>query len=546
MLCTLIRSVIVVLWASSFLFPADAQKQQQGSSIAAEFQQALSTARSGNERQALVLVDRLLEAHPAYVPALKLQGTLLEDADRSDEAMESYQKGLKLDPADADLEYKVGVYKLVSGDREGAVTLLEQHLRHEPNDPDALYYIAQAYHLTGHDDRALKAIRECLKLEPSKPPVWQKYGELLLSTGDSETGFDWLMKAQQADPSLPRIDFDLGVASLNKMEFESAAQYAQKAIALNPDDAEALELLAATQMKLSNWQGAIASYERILALINNDRDALLGLGRCQLELKQYQAAVDTLTRLLTLDPAEILGHYYLGRAYAGLGNAAEAQHQADLHHRMMEQSSFAASALGTDRDKTVWAQAGQLLDAGHEDAAVKLFEGQDKETAALLGHAYFLVGALYLYMGKPDDGLRNLHRALQVDPRARGAHTYLGIYDLQQSQLDEAEKQFSAEIANDPNYETAIAELGLVRYRQQRWAEAADQLSRSRTRAPALLLALSDSYFHLGRVKDADLTAEIAAAYARDNQELIESLVALLNVNGQTELAQRLSGNPKQ
>jgi lipoprotein NlpI len=152
---------------------------------------------------------------------------------------------------------------------------------------------------------------------------------------------------------------------------------------------------------------------------------------------------------------------------------------------------------------------------------------------------------MYLYLGDPANGLRNLQRALEIEPKVRGAHTYLGIYDLQQGKLSEAEKEFTAEIANDPNYQTAVAELGVVRYKQQRWAEAVDQLSRSHTRTPTLLLTLSDSYFHLGKVKEANLTAEIVAAYARDDQETMDSLIELLNSNGQMELARRLAGTSK-
>jgi len=147
-----------------------------------------------------------------------------------------------------------------------------------------------------------------------------------------------------------------------------------------------------------------------------------------------------------------------------------------------------------------------------------------------------------LYLGKQSDGLRNLGRALELDPKVRGPRTYLGIVDLQHNNLNDAEREFTAEIANDPNYQAAIAELGLVRYRQQRWADAADQLSRSHTRNPALLLTLCDSYFRLGKVKEANLTAELAAAYARDDPATIDSLSELLNRNGQAELARKLSG----
>jgi tetratricopeptide (TPR) repeat protein len=280
---------------------------------------------------------------------------------------------------------------------------------------------------------------------------------------------------------------------------------------------------------------------RIISL----RDALLGLGRCQLELKQYLVAISTLDQLLQLDPTTILAHFYLSRAYAGSGNAAEAQHQADLHHKMMEQASFAASALGTEQDKAVWAQARQLIAERREEQALKLFQDHAKGVFATPGHPYFLVGAIFLYLGNSADGLRNLHRALELEPKVRGAHTYLGIFALQQGRLDEAEKEFKAEIANDPNYESAVAELGVVRFKQQRWAEAADQLSRSHTRTPALLLTLCDAYFHLGKIKEANLTAEVSAAYSRNDQDLVDRLVELLNRNGQTELAQSLAGTPK-
>jgi hypothetical protein len=54
---------------------------------------------------------------------------------------------------------------------------------------------------------------------------------------------------------------------------------------------------------------------------------------------------------------------------------------------------------------------------------------------------------------------------------------------------------------------------------------------------------LCDSYFHLGKVSDADLTAETVAAYGRNKPEVIKELTDLLVRNGQTELAQRLSAN---
>jgi tetratricopeptide (TPR) repeat protein len=147
-------------------------------------------------------------------------------------------------------------------------------------------------------------------------------------------------------------------------------------------------------------------------------------------------------------------------------------------------------------------------------------------------------------MGNAEDGLRNLHHAVEVQPTVRGAHTYEGILALKQGDLSRAENEFQAELRNDPNYQLAIAEMGEVRYHQGRWSDAAEQLAKSRTLTPELLYMLCDSYFHTGKISDANLTAETVAAYGRNSPQVMKDLVDLLHRNGQTELAQRLSANP--
>jgi hypothetical protein len=54
---------------------------------------------------------------------------------------------------------------------------------------------------------------------------------------------------------------------------------------------------------------------------------------------------------------------------------------------------------------------------------------------------------------------------------------------------------------------------------------------------------LCDSYFRIGKVSDADLTAETVAAYGRHNPQIMKDLIELLRRNGQSDLAQRLSTN---
>lgn len=508
-----------------------------------QLQQALGLARHGDRQGAMNVVLRLLAQHPDFSPGIKLKGMLLEDAGHTSEAAAAYEQALKLAPNDGDLLLKVGIAKLTSGQKEDAIRLLEHCIRILPGDGDAEYYLAQAYYLNGQDDLALRAIRLSLKAEPDNVSVWQKYGELLCGTGDFDAGLKWLLKARHFDATLPRIDFDIAATDFKLMDLAGASQYAARAVESQPNDVTALRLLATADLKLARWQEAKLAFERVLTFKVDDVESLLGLGQCELELKNYPAAVDQLQSVLRLDPTRLLAHFYLSRAFAAMGKTEDAQHEAALHQLMMEQMTFVRSMESEERESPIKAQARELLADHREKDALQLYREHFKGTAATAADAHVFVGKLYLFMGDTEDGLRSLHHALEIQPTVRGAHTYEGILALKLGDLSRAENEFKAELANDPNYQLAIAEMGEVRYHQGRWSDAAEQLAKSRTTTPELLYMLCDSYFRTGKTADADLTAETLAAYGRNKPEVMKELIDLLLHNGQTELAQRLSGN---
>lgn len=527
------------LWSA---VPSTAQNSghTSDSSVTRQMREAVSVAQRGDDKHALGLVGALLQQHPDFVPALKLQGMLLEDAGNGEEASLSYEKALELAPNDAELLLKVGVSQLVKGNTNQAIGLLVQRLKARPKDEDGLYYLAQAYHLKGEGDLALKTIREAIKVDPGSAAISQKYGELLCSSGDNEAALRWLTKAQRADPTLRRINFDLAVASYNNMDLNNAVIYAAKETEFQPDDLEGFVLLASAKVKLSQWQDAQAVLQHVLAVRGDDAASLLALGHCELELKQYQAAIDTLERSLRLDPTQVLGHFFLSRAYKALGRESEAQHEAALHKEMMEQDSLTLPKAQLEQEKTLADQARQLLSEHREEDAVRLFQESSKGPLRTQESPLVSVGSVYLAMGDSERAQRILHSALQNDPKARDAHTYLGILALQQADLSRAEREFGSELAIDPNHPLAMAELGEVRYRQSKWSEASDLFVRSKTTIPRLLYMLCDSYFHRDEISSANLTAESLAAYARSEPEVMQGLLELLNRNGQSELAQRL------
>jgi predicted Zn-dependent protease len=503
--------------------------------------EAILAAQAGDGGKALRLTTTLLGNDPNYEPALKFEGALLEDMGEPRQAAAAFRKAYALAPNDSELMLKVGTYDLVDGDAKQAIALLNHRLKLAPHDRDALYYLAQAYHVAGENELALKTIKAATREDPQNPSLWQKYGELLCSSGDAAAALPWLNKAKAADPTLEQIDLDLAVASFNNQDLDNALKSATAAAERQPNDARALTLLGSIDIKLAHWQEAEPVYQRVLTIKSDDTASLLGLGHAELELKKYQLAADSLERVLAQDPTLILAHFYLSRAYAGLGRTEEAQHEALVHRNMLEQQATLAPKAESPDQQAAMAHARQLLTDNREADALQLFRESKAGFTESPGSAYGLVAAVYGSMDRPEDATRCLHQALRVEPGVRGAHTSLGMLALQQSEFDRAESEFNQELAAHPNDQMATAEIGEIRYRQGRWAEAADRIAQSKTAVPALLYMLCDSYFHLGKVQDADVTAELIADYSKGDRAMLGRVVALLERNQQDELAKRLS-----
>ena len=508
---------------------------------AARLQDAFAAAKSGDGGKALRLTKSLLASSPNYEPALKFEGALFEDMGEPQQAEATFRKALALAPQDSELMLKVGIYDLVSGDSKQAVILLNRRLKVAPHDRDALYYLAQAYHLMGDNEAALKAIKTAIKEDPQNPSLWQKHGELLCSAGDTDTALTWLNKAQNADPTLDQIEFDLAVASFNNQDLEKALKAATAAVARRPADPRALALLGSVDVKLALWDDAKSAYQRTLAVKGDDLTSLLGLGHAELELKDYQLAADSLEQVLQQDPTQVLSHFYLARAYAGLGRTEDAEREGLLHRRMLEQSASLTPGGETAEQKATLALARQLLADKKEKEALKLLSDPEAGFIVSAPAALALAGAVYVSINDVEDAVRCLNQALSLDAKVRGAHTYLGILAMQQSEFDRAEGEFNQELAAHPNDQMATAEIGEVRYRQGRWQQAADEIAQSKTAVPYLLYMLCDSYFRIDNKKEADVTAELIVDYSRGNQEMIARVVDLLRRNQQAEFAERLS-----
>jgi predicted Zn-dependent protease len=528
---------------------AQAQRSAQLGGVHDRLRAAVAKANAGDEKGALAAVQAVVQQYPHSAQALKLEGMLLEDLGDEAGAATAYRAALQADPRDPELNRQVGIAALVEGHDEEAVALLTKAAGALPRDAQTLFYLGQAYRKVGDDALALKTMARAAALDPKSAPIAQKYAELLMHRGQDKDAEQWLQRAKALDPSTPLLDYDFAVAAYHLGDSERAAASVARALHQTPDNHAVQTLAAFVQVRLGAWAQAQALLEPLVQASPEDASLQLQLGYCQLQQQQDADAIRTLQHALVLDPTQPLTHFYLSRAYAGLGDHEAAHREGELYRNFLQELSHSDDPNADAHEQRLIAQMQAKLQQGGEEAALAVYAATAGDTPTAKAAGYVQLCALYLQEGSVDAAQAAALHALQLDVKARGAHTYLGVIALQRNDAATAEQSFEAELALDPNHPYALAELGAMRYQQGQWQEAIRYLRRSKITLPRFLYMLTDAYYRVGDMQHAAIAAESLAAFARGDAQAIAQLHDLLERNGQqalyTQLAQKyaLSGS---
>jgi tetratricopeptide (TPR) repeat protein len=222
---------------------------------------------------------------------------------------------------------------------------------------------------------------------------------------------------------------------------------------------------------------AIANYQEMLRVAPKLGAAYNNLGLLYFRQREYAKAADVLEKGLKVDPTMPTASALLGISMSQLGRYREARPYLENALRRNPGDDEAAKVLAQDLIK--------LHDL--EGAAARLRQiterkPQDQEAWYLLGEVYMqlsqqalakmnainpdselvheMSGEIMESMKNYDGALLEYRKAAQLAPRKPGIHYKLGNVYWTLSQFDAANKEFEAELANDPQNCRAQALIG--------------------------------------------------------------------------------------
>lgn len=273
--------------------------------------------------------------------------------------------------------------------------------------------------------------------------------------------------------------------------------------------AEALRRIAKRWGAAGDLKKATSLLREALVLTPEDAELRLEYAQASRAANELATAKTVAAKLVADQPKNAKAHLELGRTLSQQGDNQAAKQQLER-----------AVALDPDFENG-YALAIVELKLKDLEAASTIFAEMQKgigDTAEI--HMRF--GRAYAETGYSQQAIHEFQKALAKDSKIAGAHYSLGatyLIALGDAALNDATKEFQAELQNHPDDFYSLFQLGNIALGQHRLADAERDLSRATSlqpRNPDPFLSLGQTYVEMNRPAEAEAALRQSIALTQD------------------------------
>jgi predicted O-linked N-acetylglucosamine transferase (SPINDLY family) len=264
----------------------------------------------GNVLQALGRLDEALESYdkalaiePSLINALYNRGITLSNMKRMTDALASYDKALEIAPDDAGIRMnRVSILVDLKRPQE-ALAAAEKLLALAPQSVEAWNNRAIALQALERFDEALASFSEAVAIDPGFAEAWYNYGVALQQACRLDEALACYDRAVMLRPDYVEALFNRANALGNLRRFETALAGYDKVLAAAPDHAHAWHNRGAILWNMKRGEEALASYDRAGALESGNAEFLCSRGILLWAVKRdLRGAIRDLEKAVVADP----------------------------------------------------------------------------------------------------------------------------------------------------------------------------------------------------------------------------------------------------
>lgn len=333
------------------------------------------------------------------------RGYLLEELDRSAEAVEAYQRSLQLESGDQDVCLALGAALAHLGKFAQALTVFEDLARLYPDLEPTYCNRILVYAELGRHERAEEMFYMAQELDDSCPHCFFHMGGSLFAREQFDKAIYCWERVLELEPAYIGVNRRIAQAYEAKGELDRAREFYLRELRDDPGNTDLLFELAELTLASGKLASAAAKFEQIIELDPDHAAAYFALGTVRLQLDQPQAALEALeSASAAAEPGETLNglEARAGEALFQLGEFSQARMRLNKAVEESPNDARLAILLGDVLFKLKKGEAAG--DCYRRALAI--------EPANPLAH--YRLGLYLLDAGRPADSLRHAMNALQA------------------------------------------------------------------------------------------------------------------------------------
>ncbi len=234
------------------------------------FNRGVGAGKDGDFAKALLEFKTATVIDARQADAFNNLGYAYTNMDSLDQALEAYEKVLKLQPDNVSARINSGVILLNRGEVQRAADLFGDALEQEPENKSALSLRARSLESLA---RARRADLVAADSGEDSAPAEEEIKSIL------DQAIAVYQQATEVYPQDKDFFYNLGVLYAQEIrDFEKAAPLFQKVTELDPEDIDGWFNLATAQLALGDLDGAQPSLEKAIELEPDNGDAWYQLG----------------------------------------------------------------------------------------------------------------------------------------------------------------------------------------------------------------------------------------------------------------------------
>jgi tetratricopeptide (TPR) repeat protein len=251
-------------------------------------------------------------------------GNALLQKGRVDEALEQFQKALRINPQYVEARSNLGAALFQKGQVDDAISQYKRSLEISPNYAQAIYNLGLALFQKGQVDDAISQYKRAARINPYYPETHNALGNALLQKGQVDEALEQFQKAVEIKPNYVDARNNLGVVLFKKGRVDDAVAQYKKALEINPDYVNARYNLGSALVQKGQLDQAIAQFQKALNINPNYADGHYNLGNVLFQKGRSEEAIDQFQQALQIDPNNVDARSNLGVVLFQKGQLDEA------------------------------------------------------------------------------------------------------------------------------------------------------------------------------------------------------------------------------